>query len=997
MRRLELPVGTVSFLFTDIEGSTSLLQEIGTAFRDTLERHNEIVRGAVLDHRGHVVTNEGDGFFAVFQSAVDAVTCAVAIHRLLSAEQWAGPRPVRVRVGVHTGEARPGGADYVGIDVHRAARIGACGHGGQTVVSEVTARLTEHSLPPGSHFEDLGTHRLKDLAHEEHLYQLTVDDLPSEFPAIRTMSTVKGNLPHNPLVFIGRRRERDQLASALATSRLVTLTGPGGVGKTSLALNVAGDLFNSFPDGIWLIEVSRLADETLLAASIARQLHITEALDQALLDTLTSRLSRAKTLLILDGCEHLIEAVAKLTDHLLHWTTELQVLVTSREWLSIRGEHLVQLEPLAVPGPGARNVEDIGAHDAVTLFVTRANLVQPALELDMENAHLIAEICRRLDGIPLAIELAAARLKVLSVAQLVERLDRQFALLASMSRDTPPHQQTLETTLDWSYDFLTDPEKTLFTRLSVFSGGFTLDAVEAVCSGGPVVTEHVLDLLGRLVETSLVMTADRDMVRYRLLEPISHYARMRLVDREDIGELQERHARFYAEIAETADRHLLDAEQTTWIDRVDRERYNLRTAIQWFYDNGLTEETLRLAGALRWFWVIRREVSEGSEWLERALAMRSEASQEVVARVLSGAGLLALMRLEFDRSEVALLEARGIYEELGDAKGAARQDYHLANIPWLRDDLETAIRRSAEAEASTHASGDRWGEGWTLAVRGTIARCSGDLATAEHYLERSHRVLTALGGTLDIGWSLLRLGALARDQGEYRLAAERYSSGRELLAKAGDALGLAHADAGLGALAWLAGEHERALALYRGVLEGFSLSEEAANNLFELKTMIQGNPSTETLMQIVEMNRDRARLVEGLVGAKAALAEYLYHMGKTAHRNDETARAGVALVESLRLCVEADDLRGAAIAIAALAVITAAEGGPERAARLFGLASHIAESDRLVDWPPPDEPGYDEWRQSTKSSLGAARFEEEAALGASYALADAVDLAVGPA
>ena len=473
-----------------------MLQELGDAFRPVLERHNTIVHEAANSHRGRIVKNEGDGFFVAFQSALDAVTSAVEIQRHLAAEEWASPQSVMVRIGVHTGEGRLGGSDYVGIDVHRAARIGDSGHGGQTLVSEATARLVEYSLPEGTRLEDLGTHRLRDLTHEEHIFQLSVEGLPTEFPPLRTLTSSKGNLPIRDLTLVGRQLEKDSVIAALEESRLVTLTGPGGVGKTTLALKVAEELTSDFEDGVWFVEVSRVADDNLLAAAVARQLHITESPLQSITDTLISRLAKAHSLLILDGCEHLIDAVAKLTDQLLQGTEALKILATTREWLSIREEHLVQISPLAVPGPDIRSLDAIASFDSVELFVNRARLVNPNFELGLVNAQQIAEVCRRLDGIPLAIELAAARLKVLSVGQLVERLDQQFALLAGTARDLPPHQQTLETTLDWSFDFLGGAERALFTRLSVFNGGFTLEAAESVCSGDMVAGEHVMNLLG---------------------------------------------------------------------------------------------------------------------------------------------------------------------------------------------------------------------------------------------------------------------------------------------------------------------------------------------------------------------------------------------------------------------------------------------------------------------------------------------------------------------
>ena len=967
-----------------------MLQELGDAFRPVLERHNTIVHEAANSHRGRIVKNEGDGFFVAFQSALDAVMSAVEIQRHLAAEEWASPQSVMVRIGVHTGEGRLGGSDYVGIDVHRAARIGDSGHGGQTLVSEATARLVEYSLPEGTRLEDLGTHRLRDLTHEEHIFQLSVEGLPTEFPPLRTLTSSKGNLPIRDLTLVGRQLEKDSVIAALEESRLVTLTGPGGVGKTTLALKVAEELTSDFDDGVWFVEVSRVADDNLLAAAVARQLHITESPLQSITDTLISRLAKAHSLLILDGCEHLIDAVAKLTDQLLQGTEALKILATTREWLSIREEHLVQISPLAVPGPDIRSLDAIASFDSVELFVNRARLVNPNFELGLVNAQQIAEVCRRLDGIPLAIELAAARLKVLSVGQLVERLDQQFALLAGTARDLPPHQQTLETTLDWSFDFLGGAERALFTRLSVFNGGFTLEAAESVCSGDMVAGEHVMNLLARLVETSLVMATDTDPIRYRLLEPISHYARMRLGEGAELSALRDRHAEFFLAMAEEGDSEILDNEQNVWADRLERDRYNLRAALEWLHESGRAQDAMAMAGALRWFWVMKREVSDGTEWLDRTLAHREGVDPAIVARALNGAGLLASRRLAFDESYDALTEAMEIYQRLGDRRGEARQAYQLMATAWLRDDLEEAKRLAPEAERINREVGDTWMLAWTLAVWATMARLQGDLEEAREKMTESHRLFLDHSGVLDVGWSALRLGAVARDEGDYIEATNRYTEGRALLVIAGDSLGVAHADAGLGAMAWLAGDHDFALELFKSVLEGFSLYEETANNLFEMKTMIQSNPTTAELQRVVEQNRDRATVFTEKAGARGALGEYLYHMGKTAHRQSQFERAEAALVESLVLCDGAEDMRGVAIAIASLAVGAHAQGRDMLAAHLFGLADWLASKHRVAIWPPPEEHDYAAQVAATQESLGSQEFAHATVAGESLTVEEAI-------
>jgi predicted ATPase/class 3 adenylate cyclase len=933
-----LPTGTVTFVFSDIEGSTRLIQQLGDSFRTVLERHHAIIETAVGAAGGVVVGSEGDGAFLAFGSALAALACATEIQRALAAEPWPAGATVRVRMGAHTGEGRRGVSGYVGLDVHRAARIAASGHGGQVLMSEATARLTEYDLPEGTYLEDLGIHSLKDLVHDEHLYQLSIGGLPRAFPPLATSTGVKGNLPSRTVSFVGRRDEMNRVSEAVQEHRLVTLTGSAGVGKTALALAVAPQVSALFPEGVWFVEATRASDEEALARAVAHQLRITGNAVQDLVETLAARLVQARALLVLDGCEHLLGAVARMADAILRSTREVHILITSRERLSIRGEVVVHVVPLAVPDDAdLGSVAELSSYDSVALFVARAKAVQPEFAITQENAPMIAEICRRLDGIPLAIELAAARLKMLSPWQLVERLDQQFALLAGHHRDVPPHQQTLETTLDWSHDALSPVEQVFFARLSVFAGGFSIEGAEQVCSGGIVERHRVLDLLERLVETSLVETVRTDPVRYRLLEPIGHYARQRLEQHDEFQAVLSRHALFFTALAEEADRMLHGPEQTLWTVRLDWARDNLRAALRYLDEAGDASGLLRLAGSLRWFWVIRRDASEGWWWLQRALENRSDSQPEHCARALSGLGLIAVRRLEFETAHRTLTEARDIYRQIGDSRGEARQVYHLATLAWFRDEPEEADELATTAEEMSRSSGDHWTLAWVLAVAGTMARLRGDLTRARRLMDESHKVFVRYSGALDQGWSHLRLGALARDEGRYELAALRYSEGKEKLLEAGDTLGVSHADAGLAAMAWLGGNHEHAVALFRSVLEGFRLSEEASNNLFELKTMIQGNPTASELQEVVQANRERAELT-GDLGARTALGEYLYHVGLTALRQHQLERARHALTESLALHAQAGNRHGVGLALHALASTLHAAENWEAAATMLGAA-----------------------------------------------------------
>jgi tetratricopeptide (TPR) repeat protein len=399
-----------------------------------------------------------------------------------------------------------------------------------------------------------------------------------------------------------------------------------------------------------------------------------------------------------------------------------------------------------------------------------------------------------------------------------------------------------------------------------------------------------------------------------------------------------------------------------------------------------------MAGALRWFWVIKREVSDGTEWLERTLAHREGVDPAIVARALNGAGLLASRRLAFDEAHAALTESMDIYRRLGDRRGEARQAYQLMATAWLRDDLVEARRLAPEAERLTREVGDTWMLGWTLAVWGTMARLQGDLVEARQKMTESHRMFLEHAGVLDVGWSALRLGAVARDEGDYNEATDRYTEGRSLLVIAGDSLGVAHADAGLGAMGWLAGDHDYALELFKSVLEGFAFHDEAANNLFEMKTMIQSNPTTDELQRVVEQNRDRAMMDNEKAGARAALGEYLYHMGKTAFRHGQVERAQTALLESLVLCNDARDMRGVAIATAGLAICAHARREDMLAAGLFGLAEWVASEHRVAIWPPPEEHDYATQVAETRESLGGQDFAHATVAGESLAIEDAIEM-----
>jgi non-specific serine/threonine protein kinase len=795
-------------------------------------------------------------------------------------------------------------------------------------------------------------------------------------------------LPKRDTSFIGRTDETETIVAALEGRRLVTLAGAAGVGKTSLAIHAAGRVTARFPDGVWLVEIARLTDESHVASAVARELNIIEPPAEPITPMLASRLSLASVLLVLDGCEHLVAAVAAFANVLLHATAGVHLLVTTREPLSLRAEHLLRVAPLATPPLSLTNIDDAQTFAAIALFADRAQQVQAGFRLDGGNIQIVADICRRLDGIPLAIELAAAQLKMLSARQIAQRLEREFADLTSGQRDILPHHKTLKATLDWSYDSLIPAEQLLLVRLSAFAGSFTLEAAEEMCCGGLLEPVAIVEVLGRLIDTSLVLVSDSDPVRYRVLEPIAQYARARLPEHDDPDAVLQRHADYFFGLAEEAEEKLLGRDQVFWMRRLDQERYNILKALTWLHDRGDGQGVLRMVAALRLLWWLRRDVAEGTKWLDRALADRDGAPPGTVVRVLNGAALLGIRRLDFERAERWLQEALELCRDLDDAEATSRQLACLAVLAWFRDDDDAKADALAAEVQARHP--DWWTLAWMLALRGTLARIGGKPEAAETFLGESHRILLGRGGSFDLGWSYLRLGALAKDQGLYALATQHLQEGRILLAEAGDSIGLAHADAGMGALAWLRGDREQAMALYDSVLAGFDRADEMADNLFELRTMLQGKVSGSQLRQIAQWNQERATL--GEAGTRAALAEHLFHLGKTAFRRGELDRARNALGESLVLCTSAEDYRGAVIALIALGRVCAAADDRQQAAVLLACALAVAEKDGFSPWPPLEEPDFEQHVDEVRRELESHEFEKAWQRGRAMSLGGATAL-----
>ncbi len=616
-----VPTGTVTFLFTDIEGSTRSWDQHIEAMQAALAKHDHILRGAIEAHGGHVFKTVGDAFYAAFATASDGLAAALDAQRALAAESWGELGVLRVRMGLHTGAVQSRDGDYFGPPLNRVARLLSAGHGGQTLLTLATQELVRDQLPEGVQLRDLGSHRLRDLIRPEEIFQVVASPLPADFPPLKTLDARPNNLQTQPTPLLGREREVEQVCAQLRREgvRLLTLTGPGGTGKTRLALQGAADLLDDYKDGVFFVALAPLSDPTLVVSTIAQALGVKESGGRSVLQCLQDYLREKTLLLALDNFEQ-VAAAAPQVAGLLADAPRLNILVTSRIPLHLRGEHEFAVPPLALPD--FKHLPALAAltqYAAVELFIERAQAVRPDFAVNNDNAPAVAEICVRLDGLPLAIELAAARVKLLSPQAMLVRLEEPLKLLTGGARDLSARQQTLRGAIAWSYDLLDENEKRLFRRLAVFVGGCTLEAAEAVCHGGVDLRADVFDGIASLVDKSLLRQeeAPDGEPRFFMLETIREYAQERLTESGE--ELQNRHAEFFLNFAEQAEIEIHGFQQLKWLDRLEVEHDNLRAALGWLTHNSKAQLGLRLAGALTDFWGGTRTSYGGREAVRRAV------------------------------------------------------------------------------------------------------------------------------------------------------------------------------------------------------------------------------------------------------------------------------------------------------------------------------------------------------------------------------------------
>ncbi|UCH59259.1 MAG: tetratricopeptide repeat protein [Anaerolineales bacterium] len=817
-----LPTGTLTFLFTDVVSSTQLWELYPEQMRVAMARHDELIEAAVARNEGIVVRprGEGDSRFAVFPLATDAVNAAVAIQRDISTATWTLMNSLRVRIAVHTGEADLRDGDYYGSAVNRCARLRSVAHGGQILMSVTTYNLVYSLLPEDVGVRDLGEYTLKDFSQPDHIYQVLAVGLAADFPPLRNLDSSNTNLPVMLTSFIGRESEISQVKHLLAEKRLLTITGFGGAGKTRLALEAAREILELYVDGIWFVDLAPLSNASLVTQYVMKTIGLREEECCPPIQTLLDSFRQKVMLLILDNCEHLLQGVAELTDALLRGTQNISILATSREPLGVAGETIWSIPSLSAPQiDKVYQFEELLGYEAVQLFLERAVTSNINFTLTDKNAPAIAHICAQLDGIPLAIELAAARIRVLSVEEIAARLDDRLRLFVG-SRTAVHRQKTLKNLIDWSYDLLPEDERVLLRRLSVFSGGWTLQTAEEVCSGSGLKARDVLGMLANLVDKSLVIADEQaEGRRYRLLETIRQYAYERLAEFQEIDTYTYRHADYFSHMVDEAYPGLWGSKQSFWLQKLDAEQDNLYAALDWLASNTENKTMfLHLAGSLWKYWEIRGFVNEGRAYLEQALASNPDAPAYERANGLRGAGMLAFQQGDFEEANTMHQESLSLFREIGFRLGVGRELDVLGEIAYYRGNHIQAIEYHTESLAIRYEIEDREGVAHSLGQLGVIARDRGEYEKARDLLNESLQICRGLGDNLMLAQALNNLGVVEHLLCQYEQAGRTFTEAVELFRALDDQPGISEALQNLGNVAKDRGEFKQAILLYKDSL-----------------------------------------------------------------------------------------------------------------------------------------------------------------------------------
>ncbi len=914
----QLPTGTVTLLFTEIEGATLLLQQLRSDYSSVLASCRQLLHTAFSQHNGHEVDTRGESFFVVFARATDAVAAAVTAQQSLASHSWSHNVKVRVRMGLHTGEPYLTDEGYVGSGVHQAARIMLVASGGQILLSQTTRDLVEQALPEGVSLQAIGAHHLKDMQYSIHLFQLIIKGLPHEFPMLKPIEAHLNNLPIPPTPLIGRVQEVEVVRTLLNRKevRLLTLTGPGGTGKTRLGLQVATEQHEQFRDGVYFVNLAPIRDPEMVLVTIAQTLVIRETGTHPMADLLTVFLRDKHLLLLLDNFEQVLVAAPQIAN-LLARCPHLKIVVTSRAALRVRGEQEFSVPPLAVPDP--KHLPDLitfSQCEAVTLFLRSTQAVKPDFQLTNFNAAAIAEICVRLDGLPLAIELASARGKLLPPQALLVRLGHSLAILTNGARDMPQRQQTLRNTIAWSYDLLDAAEQRLFRRLSIFVGSCTLEAIEALCTAldGDNEPGQILDRVASLIDMGLLRQTERELeeTRFWMLETLREFAQEALATSGEEEAVLQAHAKNYLQLATEVVPHLYGADEQGWsrFASFEQDHENLKAALHWFLDHREAKFALLLSTMLWWFWLIQGHLNEGCTFLEQALAMSEEATKAERAEALNGLGLLLVNAGNNEQAERRIEESLALYRELGDTMNM----------------------------------------GWPFHNLGLLAMDRGEYPRARLMLEESLALFSEVRAKDNRAFSLCHLAQIYSEQGESIKARASAEESVALFKESGHSAGLLEA---LFILVWvLFDSRENTATIETWMNECLMLTSKMGN----IAGIADRNADIDHLAAEIALGQgdlDRARsLIEksltldtekdyNYIRARAAKIVTLAQI-TTAEGDYAAARAYYE--ENLVTAREIGDYRITLSGLEGIATVAAAQGMCDWAARLWGAGDILRET-----------------------------------------------------
>lgn len=856
-----------AFLFTDIEGSSRLWEHHPDAMPMALSRHDDLMRAAITSQGGEVFSTGGDGFCAAFVDVVSALAAALTAQQALRDAQWpTHTGPLAVRMAVHYGNAQCRDGNYFGPTLNRCARVLSAGHGGQVLLTRRAVELLGGRLPASAQLSDLGECQLRDLVEPEHVCQLVHPDLPDDFPPLRGLQAFPNNIPVQPTSFVGRTREMAQIKRQLRQTRLLTLTGLGGVGKTRLAMHVGADVLHQFADGVWVAELASLSDPELIPPAVCSVLEMPDELDGSPMQSLMEHLHTKQVLLILDNCEHMLEGTAALVDGLLRSCPGVVILATSRQALGVSGEALCRMSPLTTPRDHRRGTRAPDSRSSVTtcesaqLLVDRLVAREPNFALTSDNAVAVARICQKLDGIPLALELAASWVSVLMLSEIARRLDDRFQLLRKGVRTASSRQRTLRGAMDWSYELLAEPERALLRRLSVFVGGWTLEAAETVTTDhttgpGAVQADDVLELLGELVEKSLVVVdGSKHETRYRLLETVRQYAAGKLDEAGEAEATRRRHRDYYAQVAEQAGPERTGREQNARLARLHTEDANLRAALEWSLAAGETEQASRIFDAPVWYWHVHCPFHTTSSWVSSMLSALRDKSHGLRAKVLVSAAGFAYLQGNHEGAAERASEGLKLARRLGDQNSAAYALMMLGHVAMrgaryeqakelLRESLQLARELSeyrctlyslnclanslvytehldegealhSQALALAQERNDTRGIAWAYTDLGFIARCRGNHGRAEELYQQGLDVAQRSRDRMVTAYALNLLGDLSRIGDRPLDAFDRHARSLRILTQLGDKPEVATCLEGIAKAAIMLGDHEASACLH---------------------------------------------------------------------------------------------------------------------------------------------------------------------------------------